>query len=249
MSQLALGPAPAGAVARYQRIALLSGIAVVTAAAWLLLLPGISSLGHAHGGSSGLTAFALSTVAWFVMMVAMMLPPVVPWLLLVSSGAGRETRRHSPAVLFAGGYFSVWLGYSMAAAALQVGLQATGALGHDLSLAPRIGGLVLIGAGLFQLSPFKDACLAHCRNPLTYFLQRWRDGPVGAFRMGAAHGVFCVGCCWALMAVAFALGVMNLLWMAGLTVMLIVEKNAPGGRRLGAAFGYILMVWGAVLVI
>jgi predicted metal-binding membrane protein len=130
-----------------------------------------------------------------------------------------------------------------------VGLQARGLLGHDLALEATAGGTVLIGAGLFQLSPLKGACLTHCRNPLSYFLRSWRDGPVGAFRMGAAHGVFCVGCCWALMAVALALGVMNLLWMAALTGMLILEKNAPGGRQMGILFGWVLIVWGGFLVV
>ena len=245
MSELSLGPAPAGAVARFQRLSLLGGVGVVAGMAWFLLLPGVSPLAHAHRGTWGLEALALSTAAWFVMMVAMMLPPVVPWLLVVASGAGRP----SGAFLFAGGYFAVWLGYSFAAAAVQVGLQAMGVLGHDLALQATAGGAVLIGAGLFQLSPLKDACLAHCRNPLSYFLRSWRDGPVGAFRMGAAHGVFCVGCCWALMAVALALGVMNLLWMAALTGMLILEKNAPGGRQMGTALGWILIVWGGFLVV
>ncbi len=245
MSELSLGPAPAGAVARFQRLSLLAGVGVVAAMAWLLLLPGVSPLAHTHMGTSGLEALAVSTAAWFVMMVAMMLPPVVPWLLLVASGAGRP----SGAFLFASGYFAVWLGYSLAAAAVQVGLQAMGVLGHDLALQATAGGVVLIGAGLFQLSPLKDACLAHCRNPLSYFLRSWRNGPVGAVRMGAAHGVFCVACCWALMAVAFALGVMNLLWMAALTGMLILEKNAPDGRQMGTLFGWVLILWGGFLVV
>jgi predicted metal-binding membrane protein len=244
VSQLSLYPVPAGAAERFQRLSLLAGVGLMAAMAWLLLLPGVSPLAHMHGGASVVQALAVSTGAWFVMMVAMMLPPVVPWLLLAGSGA-----RLTGAVLFAGGYFAVWLGYSFVAAALQVYLQARGILGHDLALEARAGGAVLMVAGLFQLSPFKDACLAHCRNPMSYFLRRWRDGPVGALRMGAAHGVFCVGCCWALMAVAFALGVMNLVWMAALTVLLILEKNAPGGRQVGIVFGCVLVIWGGYLLV
>ena len=120
-----------------------------------------------------------------------------------------------------------------------------GLLGHDLSLGTQAGGAVLVAAGLFQLSPLKNACLSHCRNPMGYFLRRWRDGPAGALRMGTAHGVVCVACCWALMAVAFALGIMNLLWMAALTAMLVIEKNAPGGRQWGIVFGALLLGWGS----
>jgi predicted metal-binding membrane protein len=246
VNDLSFHPVAAGALDRFQRLSLLGGIATVAGVAWLLLLPGLSPLTHTHAGSPGLAAFVVSTAAWFIMMVAMMLPPVVPWLLLVASGARRGSLWSSTAGLFAAGYFAIWLGYSIAAATVQVGLQQVGLLGQDLSLGPRIGGAVLITAGLFQLSPLKDACLTHCRNPIGYFLQRWRDGPVGALRMGAAHGVFCVACCWALMAVAFAVGIMNLLWMAALTAMLILEKNAPGGRLLGVLFGVLLMGWGAL---
>jgi predicted metal-binding membrane protein len=245
MNDLSFHPVPAGALPRFRRFFLLGEIALLAGLAWLLLLPGISPLSHTHAGSPGLGAFTLSAAAWFVMMVAMMLPPVVPWLLLVASGARRESCWPYTVGLFAAGYFAIWLGYSVAAAGIQVSLVYLGLLGHELSLDPRTGGAVLVTAGLFQLSPLKHTCLTHCRNPIGYFLRRWHDGPMGAMRMGATHGIYCVACCWALMAVAFALGIMNIRWMAALTAMLVLEKIAPGGRQFGVLFGLFLAVWGA----
>ncbi len=114
-------------------------------------------------------------------------------------------------------------------------------------LAP-LAGLVLVGAGLYQVTPAKAACLEHCRTPMSYFLSRWRNGPGGAFRMGLSHGAFCVGCCWALMLTGFALGVMNLAWMAVLTVVIAVETFAPRGERIGRLAGAALVVWGLILL-
>jgi predicted metal-binding membrane protein len=109
-------------------------------------------------------------------------------------------------------------------------------------------GAVLVASGVSQFVPLRQACLSHCRNPLTYFLARWRDGPAGGFRMGAVHGAFCLGCCWMIMLSGFALGVMNLAWMAVLTAMVCLEQLAPNGVWLGRAFGAGLAVWGLVLL-
>ena len=106
----------------------------------------------------------------------------------------------------------------------------------------------MIVAGLFQLTPLKDACLAHCRSPLSFFLARWDGGPGGPFKMGARHGAWCVGCCWALMALSFVLGVMNLLWMAVLTTMIVAEQRTPRRWQLGRGFGVALVAWGVTLI-
>ena len=203
------------------------------------------------------TSFLLAALMWFGMMAAMMLPVSVPWVrVLATLGdrggrasreafggevAGRWLRLRSGA-LFLAGYLSVWLLFSLAAAAVQLGTAAVVPLGRDTPLA----GFFLVGAGLYQLSPVKAACLRHCRNPLTYFLTRWRDGPRGALGMGWGHGLYCLGCCWALMALALVLGVMNLLWMAVLAAVVCVENLAPGGAVIGRIAGVGLVVWGVV---
>lgn len=201
------------------------------------------------------TPFPLAALMWFGMMAAMMMPVSVPWVRVLASlsdGGGRGSRpaaggevvgswvRVRSGVLFLAGYLSVWLLFSLAAAAVQFWLGERIALAGGSPLA----GAVLVGAGLYQLSPVKAACLRHCRNPLTYFLTRWRNGPRGAMGMGWGHGLWCLGCCWALMALALVLGVMNLLWMAVLAAVVFIENVAPGGAVIGRVAGVGLVVWG-----
>ncbi len=202
------------------------------------------------------TSFLLAALMWFGMMAAMMLPVSIPWVRTLASlsDGGGSVRAGTPptpgpwarvrsGALFLVGYLSVWLVFSVAAAAMQLGMAAVVPLGRDTPLA----GFFLVGAGLYQLSPVKAACLRHCRNPLTYFLTRWRDGPRGALGMGWGHGLYCLGCCWALMALALVLGVMNLLWMAVLAAVVCVENLAPGGAVIGRVAGVGLVVWGVVV--
>ena len=175
---------------------------------------------------------------------------ILPWLRVLSTLAGPMARagdRAGSVGLFYSGYLSVWLAFSLVAASLQLVLGATGLLSADDRLGPRLSGLFLLGAGLYQATPLKSSCLRHCRNPLTFFLARWRDGPVGALRMGIGHGVFCLGCCWALMALALVLGVMNLAWMAALAFVVGVENLAPKGAVVGRVLGLALALWGAVV--
>jgi len=206
------------------------------------------------------TSLPLAALMWFGMMAAMMLPVSVPWvrvLVSLSDGDGRVRSGAPPALvprrwlwahvrsgaLFLAGYLSVWLLFSVAAAAVQLGVAGVVPLGRDTPVA----GFFLVGAGLYQLSPVKAACLRHCRNPLTWFLTRWRDGPRGALGMGWGHGLYCLGCCWALMALALVLGVMNLLWMAVLAAVVCIENLAPCGPVAGRVAGVGLVVWGVVV--
>lgn len=181
---------------------------------------------HAHAASPGYWTLA---AMWFAMMAAMMAPTVWPWV--------RSFHRLGGARMpFAGGYLTAWLAYSLAAAALQTAIRA------PESLAP----FVFVAAGVYQLVPLKRACLTHCRSPFGYFLARWRSGPAGAFRMGAAHGVYCVGCCWALMAIALVVGVMSVAWMAALALVAFVEQVTPHGDRLRRPIGVALIAAAAV---
>jgi predicted metal-binding membrane protein len=169
-------------------------------------------------------------LTWNVMMVAMMLPSLFPWLFLFSL---------ERAVLFTAGYFTVWAAYCSAAAAVQTFFHV------PMDGLPRVaGGVLLAGAGLYQLTPLKDACLRKCRSPVGALLGRWRSGSTWAFRTGVVHGATCVGCCWALMALAFVLGVMNVVWMAALTMVVLVEKLAPRGEDVSRWLGIGLIVWG-----
>lgn len=206
-----------------------------------------------------------TTAMWMAMMAVMMLPVVLPWLLgFAALSRDRETGtiRSGWVALFALGYGTVWGGFSLLAATLQLGFQGWGLLGASTGsattsggtvataggLATAAGGLILIAAGLYQVAPAKAACLEHCRTPLSYFLTSWRNGPRGAFRMGLSHGAFCVGCCWALMLTGFALGLMNLKWMAALTALIGIETLAPYGKRIGQLAGAAMVLWGLTLL-
>lgn len=249
----------ADSLGRRQRVILVWSVAAITAVAWLVLAawsapvaPGTALVLSPHTGVFGPGAFFLTTSMWFVMMVAMMLPSVLPWILIFGSAAQGGDRRGSPYVpasVFAGGYFSVWFVFSLGAAVLQLGLHNLALIGLDLTLSTFLGGVILVAAGIFQVTPLKRVCLAHCRNPLSFLLSNWRDGTAGAFRMGFGHGIYCLGCCWALMLLSFALGVMNLLWMAALTVVIATEKLAPRGELSSRAFGLVFTGWGLWLVL
>ncbi|MDA0704502.1 MAG: DUF2182 domain-containing protein [Proteobacteria bacterium] len=190
----------------------------------------------------------LTFLMWSIMMVAMMLPSAASAVLLYGSMVSKNRERGVvlPSVwLFVAGYLAVWNGFSLAATLLQAGL-------HDAALltpmmasksASLTGGLLIV-AGVYQWLPVKEACLEKCRAPLQFFLFRWRPGMSGAFRMGVEHGAFCVGCCWALMLLLFAAGVMNLLWVAVIAGFVLLEKLLPGGRFFGRLAGVLMTVYG-----
>lgn len=195
--------------------------------------------GHlAANAGTGIAGFVLAVALWLGMVVVMMTPTVLPWVrayatLAAPTPAARTWRHAAP---FVAGYFAVWTLYSVGMAALQTLLTRAGMLVND-RLATHAGAVVLLAAGAYQFAPLKAACLTHCRNPLTYFLARWKDGPVSGVRLGMAHGWYCLGCCWGLMLTALAMGAMNPWWMAALTVATAAEQTAPAGVWLGRLFG------------
>lgn len=190
---------------------------------------------------------------WIVMMIGMMLPSAAPMVLMVarvSAGQRKKGARATSTTLFASGYVVVWSVFSVLATALQWGLERTDLLGASMSLkGGLVAGGVLIAAGLYQFSPLKDACLSLCRSPLAFVLNHWREGPRGALVMGMHHGVFCLGCCWALMLLLFVFGVMDLLWVALLALYVLVEKVVPGGRAFSRVSGVLAIAGGAYLAL
>jgi predicted metal-binding membrane protein len=184
-------------------------------------------------------------VMWAVMMTAMMLPTAAPLILLYAAAARRNAEAGSPArrvYALAAGYVLVWALFSLVATALQRILASVLVLTPMMEPAtPIAGAIVLAIAGLYQLTPLKGACLRVCRSPLGFMVQRWRGGAAGAFRLGMHHGAYCLGCCWALMLILFAGGVMNLMIIIALTVWVLVEKIAPFGERTPSASGIALL--------
>src|ERR687894_1292234 len=177
--------------------------------------------------------FAMMLGMWAVMMVGMMLPAAAPMVLFFAAFARRsreQGHRVAPVGTFVAGYLAVWSAFALLATSLQWGLDRAALLSpHMAAVSPVLGGAILIAAGLYQWTPLKDACLGLCRSPVAFVMGHWRPGTAGAFRMGVEHGALCVGCCWALMALLFVGGVMNLLWVAAITAAVLAEKLAPRG--------------------
>jgi predicted metal-binding membrane protein len=192
-------------------------------------------------------------VMWAVMMVAMMTPSAVPVVLLVA-GMNRRRRergdRPAPTPLFLAGYLLAWTAFSAVAAVVQTALHQSALLSPDMrAIGPWMGSVILVAAGVYQWTPLKRACLRHCRSPLHALAVLWREGRAGAVRMGFVHGLWCLGCCWLLMALLFVAGVMNLLWVAAIAAFVLIEKVAPGGEWAGRATGAVLAAWGGWLAI
>lgn len=196
---------------------------------------------------------ALMVAMWWIMMIAMMVPSAAPMILLYGRVARHAQKKGQmedgvlPTFIFVLGYLAVWLGFSALATGAQWGLERAGFMHQMLmwSTNTTLTALLLIAAGLYQLTPLKLSCLEHCRSPAGYLSAHWRSGRSGAFSMGLTHGTFCLGCCWVLMALLFAGGVMNLVWIAGLALIVLAEKVAPWGIRFGQALA-IIMVGGGV---
>ena len=232
---------------------ILAGIAAAWIAAIAAQAAGAAALVHHDAllvgdGPPLLVAALLALLAWQVMIAAMMLPSSLPLIRLYARASERAPRRGRSMAAFIGGYAIVWSAFGLAAfaadAALHAGVNASTWLErHDWW----IGGAVLALAGAFQFTSLKDACLDKCRHPGQFLMRYYERGPAGGFRLGARHGLFCVGCCWALMLVMFAAGVASLIWMALLTAVMIHEKTRPLGARAVPVTG--VAVLGAASVV
>ena len=216
-------------------------------------MPGMAA--QSAGWSLGL--WALTIAMWWTMMVAMMAPSAAPTILLYARVRGHAVAQGRAAAglartgAFAAGYLLIWLGFSVAAAVLYWGLERAGLVSAATmgSQSKWLSAAVLIAAGLYQLTPLQGVCLSHCRSPAAFLSRHWRPEVAGAVRLGMLHGAYCLGCCWMLMALLFVGGVMNLAWIAALTLLILAEKLVPGGRNVARASGIALLTWGAATVL
>ncbi|MBI2298132.1 MAG: DUF2182 domain-containing protein [Armatimonadetes bacterium] len=261
-------PSAVEAVLRRDRAVVLAGLILLAVVCWAYLVHDAWRMYHPEAGvplccrmaeslaRPGMHAWGAAEllalfVMWVVMMVAMMVPCAAP-MVLTYALIHRRRRGQQPfaaAGLFLLGYLLVWIAYSAAATVAQAGLHAATLLSPLMvSTSPVLGGLLLVVTGLSQFSRLKHACLRHCRSPLDFILNDWREGPLGAVRMGVRHGVYCTVCCWLVMGLLFVLGVMNLAWIAALTAFVLAEKVLPRGHAIGKVGGVVFIVWGLALL-
>jgi len=253
------------ALLRRDRLILGAGLLAVALLAWAYLLyeahrmnvSGVCECLWMKMGGPDLSAWPATTLLplflmWSVMMVAMMLPSALPMVLTfatVTRNRQRLGRAHVSTTIFVSGYLAVWCVFSALAAAGQWLLHRHALLSPSMATTSAIfGGVLLIVAGVFQFTPLKQSCLTRCRGTLEFILTRWREGRSGAFRMGLEHGAFCAGCCWALMALLFVAGVMNILWIAALSLLVFLEKILPARARVSLTTGAVLAGWGLFIL-
>jgi predicted metal-binding membrane protein len=255
------------AVLRRDRQVVVAALVAVIALAWLWILlgagTGMSAMDMIRGpgadGMAGMMAPAVWTLGyagimftmWWVMMAAMMLPSAAPILLLFARINRKEKsagRPFIPTGIFTAGYLVAWGGFSALATGLQWALEQLGLLSPMMATTSYwLGGAILLAAGAWQLTPIKGICLRHCRSPMGFLVQSWRPGRGGAFRMGLEHGSYCLGCCWFLMGLLFFGGIMNLFWVIGLAVFVLLEKTVPMGSWIARIAGVGAAAWGVLL--
>jgi predicted metal-binding membrane protein len=197
--------------------------------------------------------FILLFLMWLVMMIAMMTPSVSPLVLIFATINRQRKNQDRPfvnAAYLMAGYFLVWAAFSLVATTLQWVLQQISLLDPYMKTTSKIlGGIILIATGIFQFTPLKQTCLTHCRSPLDFVLQHWKEGKQGALRMGIENGFYCLGCCWMLMALLFVTGIMNLLWVAIIALFVLVEKILSQIKWIPYFAGTVLILYGILLLI
>ncbi|MGL3210274.1 DUF2182 domain-containing protein [Bradyrhizobium sp. BR 1433] len=245
-------------VLRHDRLIFAGGIAAVMALAWAYLLAGagidMSMADMPMDPTPWTPSYAvLVFVMWLTMMVAMMISSAAPMVLLFAALKRKQSATPSPfaeAWIFLCGYFVIWAGFSLAATLAQWQLDLAGLLSMAMAAtSATLASGVLLLAGLYQFTPLKRACLRYCQSPVLFLSRHWQPGTAGALRMGLRHGLYCLGCCWFLMALLFVGGVMNLLWIVGITVYVACEKLLPVGHRLSYAAGAALIVAGLIVLV
>jgi predicted metal-binding membrane protein len=260
------GQAPGPPLVRQQRVVLatLLGLATVAWAVviWQASHAGGMAMGDQQGGmamgerstldlTAGMSA-GLFLAMWVVMMAAMMFPTAAPMVLMfarVHAGKRRRGQSFVPTWVFTAAYLALWtafgvIAYLLAAAGSAQLRQSAWLAGN----AARIGGVALVLAGVYQLTPLKRVCLRHCRSPLAFVMQHWREGRAGSFLMGLRHGMYCLGCCWLLFVLLFPIGVMNVAAMLLVTALVFAEKVLPAGERTARVAAAALIGYGALVL-
>ncbi len=241
------------------RVVIWLGLAAVTALSWLYVyrqmgpMEGMADLAMPAAYVPWTAAdFALNMAIWWAMMPGMMLPSAAPMILTFATINRQKRRRGQPFVptmVFSSGYLIAWGVFGIFATLADWGSERA-ALISPLTgkLTPILGAVVVTAAGIYQLTPLKSVCLTHCRSPFNFVLNHWRAGITGALRMGVEHGLYCLGCCWFLMALLFAAGIMSPLWMAVITVFVLVEKLFPAGQWIARVSGVAMLGVGVFLL-
>lgn len=261
--------AAAPPLAPRDRLIALASLGAITLLAWLHIvrvargMDAMAAPDHAamHGPAGamalptmqpwGSADAAFAFIMWAVMMVAMMTPSAAPLVLMFHRmQPARVAGTSRPSAALIAGYLTVWIGFSIAATALQGALHTAGLLARGADrVGPALGGALFVVVGAWQFTPLKHACLTHCRSPMDFLVTEWRAGTAGAFVMGLRHGAWCLGCCWALMLVLFAAGIMNLFWIAVLAGWILLEKTLPAAIPLRLAGGIIAIAAGSWRII
>lgn len=262
------------AVLRRERAVVIAALAILTALAWMDLawladdmamggmdmsefrmIPAGQGLMMPAGAPWQPIEFAYVFAMWTVMMIGMMTPSVAP-MILIYARVGRQAdmsgQPFAASAWFAAGYLVVWMAFSLAATFAQWALQRAALLTPMMESASNVlGGVVLIAAGVYQWTPVKEACLSYCQAPLTFIMRHggFRREAAGALTLGFRHGLYCIGCCWALMLLLFVGGIMNLLWIAALAMLVLFEKTVPFGKSVSRVAGVAFIAMGAWLLL
>lgn len=244
---------------RRERVVIAAALGAVAALSWLYLYlqmqptEDMADMAPAMFAPWTATDFALNLAIWWVMMPGMMLPSAAPMILTFAAVNQRKRERGQPFVqtmVFTAGYLVAWGLFGVFATLADWALERAALISPMTGrMTPILAAVVVIAAGIYQLTPLKSVCLTHCRSPFDFVLNHWRDGASGALRMGLEHGLYCLGCCWFLMALMFAAGIMSLLWMAVIAVFILLEKLLPVGTWLARAGGVAMLGFGVYLLV
>jgi len=242
-------------LSRYQIIPFAS-LVVITGICWGYLILLENKMAASNSMSDMLLAwspmnFVLTFIMWWVMMMGMMIPSAAPMILLFDKlNKNKHGSKFVSTTIFVAGYLIMWGLFSFLATFVQWGLERASLMMPMAQVkSPILGGIIFIMAGLYQFTPLKHACLKHCRSPFAFIMNEWRDGKLGAIKMGASHGAYCLGCCWFLMALLFVSGVMNLIWVAAIAAYVLAEKVMPAGQWVARVGGLLMIAFGANILI